>query len=65
MNANLFKLKPALIGMLQQNQFGGDAVEDLNAHLAMVLEICIHQVKWSTKRYNLSLFVFILPAGQG
>ncbi|KAI3450351.1 hypothetical protein Pfo_007016 [Paulownia fortunei] len=39
-NANNFELKPALIGMVQQNQFGGSAVEDPNAHLAIFLEIC-------------------------
>ncbi|KAI3451360.1 hypothetical protein Pfo_008025 [Paulownia fortunei] len=39
-NANNFELKPALISMVQQNQFGGSAVEDSNAHLAMFLEIC-------------------------
>ncbi|KAI3465183.1 hypothetical protein Pfo_021846 [Paulownia fortunei] len=39
-NANNFKLKPALISMVQQNQFGQSTVEDLNAHLAMCLEIC-------------------------
>ncbi|KAI3443836.1 hypothetical protein Pfo_000501 [Paulownia fortunei] len=38
-NANNFELKPALISMVQQNQFGGSAVEDPNAHLAMFLEI--------------------------
>ncbi|KAI3451292.1 hypothetical protein Pfo_007957 [Paulownia fortunei] len=39
-NANNFELKPAFISMVQQNQFGGSAVEDSNAHLSIFLEIC-------------------------
>ena len=38
-NANNFELKPALICMVQKNQFGGSAVEDPNLHLRMFLEI--------------------------
>ncbi|KAI3448699.1 hypothetical protein Pfo_005364 [Paulownia fortunei] len=38
-NANNFELKPALISMVQQNQFGESVVEDPNAHLAIFLEI--------------------------
>ncbi|XP_022897631.1 uncharacterized protein LOC111411323 [Olea europaea var. sylvestris] len=38
--ANNFELKPGLIHMVQQNQFGGAAVEDPNAHLGSFLEIC-------------------------
>jgi hypothetical protein len=35
-----FKLKPALINMVQQNLFCGRALEDANAHLQHFLEIC-------------------------
>ena len=38
-NANNFELKLALINMVQQNQYGGLAHEDLNVHLATFLEI--------------------------
>ncbi|KAI3465801.1 hypothetical protein Pfo_022464 [Paulownia fortunei] len=38
--ANNFELKSAFISMVQQNQFGGSALEDPNAHLAIFLEIC-------------------------
>ncbi|XP_062089085.1 uncharacterized protein LOC133795649 [Humulus lupulus] len=38
--ANNFELKPALINMVQQNQFGGLATEDPNIHLAIFLEVC-------------------------
>ena len=31
-NANNFEIKPSLIQMIQQSQFGGNAVEDPNAH---------------------------------
>ena len=39
-NANNFKLRPVLISMLQQAQFGGSPLDDPNIHLAMFLEIC-------------------------
>ncbi|XP_062113989.1 uncharacterized protein LOC133824999 [Humulus lupulus] len=39
-DANNFELKPALINMVQQNQFGGLATEDPNIHLAIFLEVC-------------------------
>jgi hypothetical protein len=35
-----FKLKPALINMVQQSSFCGKASEDANAHLQHFLEIC-------------------------
>jgi len=35
-----FELKPALINMVQANQFCGKAHEDANAHLQHFLEIC-------------------------
>jgi len=39
-NANNFELKPALINMVQQNQYGGLSHEDPNVHLGTFLEIC-------------------------
>ncbi|CAA0831267.1 Unknown protein, partial [Striga hermonthica] len=44
--ANTFELSPSLIRMVQQEQFGGAAIEDPNAHLAQFLEIC------GTVKYN-------------
>ena len=38
-NANNFELKPALISMVQQNQYGGLPSEDPNTHLNMFMEI--------------------------
>jgi hypothetical protein len=38
--ANNFELKPGLIHMVQQNQFGRAPTEDPNAHLGSFLEIC-------------------------
>ena len=38
--ANNFELKPTLISMVQQNQFGGSPLEDPNVHLPTFLEIC-------------------------
>jgi hypothetical protein len=35
-----FKLKPALINMVQQSPFHGKASEDANGHLQYFLEIC-------------------------
>ena len=37
---NGFELKPALINMVQANQFCGKAHEDASAHLQHFLEIC-------------------------
>ncbi|XP_073120136.1 uncharacterized protein [Henckelia pumila] len=38
-NANNFELKPALINMVQQNQFNGSATVDPHLHLRTFLEI--------------------------
>ena len=38
-NANNFELKPTLINMVQKNQYGGLAHEDLNVDLTIFLEI--------------------------
>jgi hypothetical protein len=35
-----FKLKPALINMVQESSFYGKASDDANAHLQHFLEIC-------------------------
>uniref|UniRef100_A0A803LJQ5 Uncharacterized protein n=1 Tax=Chenopodium quinoa TaxID=63459 RepID=A0A803LJQ5_CHEQI len=39
-NANNFELKPALINIIQQDQFSGFPSEDPNEHLAIFLEKC-------------------------
>ncbi|XP_020243612.1 uncharacterized protein LOC109821792 isoform X2 [Asparagus officinalis] len=38
--ANNFELKPSLLLMVQQNQFGGGATEDPNLYLSIFLEYC-------------------------
>ena len=38
-DANNFELKPALITMVQQNQFTGHPTEDLNEHLSRFLRM--------------------------
>lgn len=38
--ANNFELKPGLIQMVQQSQFGGGVTEDANDHLFNFVEIC-------------------------
>jgi len=38
--AHNFELKLALISMVQQSQFGGSPMEDLNLHLLVFLEVC-------------------------
>jgi len=38
--AHNFELKPALISMVQQSQFGGSLMEDPNLHLLVFLEVC-------------------------
>ena len=39
-DANNFEIKPAIIQMISQFQFGGLLTENPNAHLAQFLEIC-------------------------
>ena len=39
-DANNFKLKPTLISMIHQQQFGGNPYEDPNGHLSNFLELC-------------------------
>ncbi|XP_071917054.1 uncharacterized protein [Coffea arabica] len=39
-NANNFEIKPSLIQMVQQSQYGGNATEYPNSHLSTFLEIC-------------------------
>ena len=38
--ANNFEIKPAIIQMVQNNQFGGSPNDDVNAHIDNFLEIC-------------------------
>ena len=39
-DANNFELKPALISMVQQSQFGGTPLEDPNLHLSVFIKMC-------------------------
>ena len=39
-DVNNFELKPALISMVQQQQFGGNPSEDPNGHLSNFLQLC-------------------------
>jgi hypothetical protein len=59
---NGFELKPALINMVQANQFCGKAYEDASAHLQHFLEICsTFTIKGVTKdAIVLRLFPFSL-----
>ena len=59
---NNFELKPTLISMVQQSQFGGSLVEDPDLHLLVFLEVC-NTVKIngaSTYATPLHLFPFSL-----
>jgi hypothetical protein len=57
-----FKLKPALINMVQQSPFCGKASEDANAHLQHFLDICnTFTIRGVTQdAVRLSLFPFSL-----
>ena len=57
-----FELKPALISMVQQSQFGGLPMEDPNLHLSVFLEVCnTLQINGaSTDAIRLRLFPFSL-----
>jgi len=60
--AHNFELKPALISMVQQSQFGGSPMEDPNLHLSMFLEVCdtLKINGTSTDVIRLRLFPFSL-----
>ena len=49
-DANNFELKPALISMVQQQQFGGSLFKDPNRHLSNFLQLCgnVKMMKWTT-----------------
>ena len=38
--ANNFEIKPALLHLVQQEQFGGNSNEDPNSHIASFLQLC-------------------------
>jgi len=61
-DVNNFELKPALISMVQQSQFGGTPLEDPNLYLLIFLEVCdtlkLNDV--STDAIRLRLFPFSL-----
>ena len=61
-DANNFELKPALISMVQQQQFGGSPSEDPNGHLSNFLQLC-GSIKMNGVDHNvikLKLFPFSL-----
>jgi len=60
--AHNFELKPALISMVQQSQFGGLPMEDPNLHLSVFLEVCdtLKINRASTDAIRLRLFPFSL-----
>ena len=61
-DANNFELKPALISMVQQQQFGRNLFEDPNGHLSNFLELC-GTIKMNRADYDvikLKLFPFSL-----
>ncbi|KAK7320930.1 hypothetical protein VNO77_30889 [Canavalia gladiata] len=60
--ANNFEIKPALLHLVQQDQFGGSEVEDPNLHLSSFLQICdtIKMNGVSDEVIRLRLFPFSL-----
>lgn len=60
--ANNFELKPTLLSMVQQNQFGGTPTEDSNLHLEVLLEFyeTLKVNVASTDAIRLCLFPFSL-----
>ena len=61
-DANNFELKPALISMVQQQQFGGSPSEDPNWHFSKFLQLC-GTIKMNGVDHNvikLKLFPFSL-----
>ncbi|XP_073056895.1 uncharacterized protein [Primulina eburnea] len=66
--ANNFELKPALINMVQQNQFGGAATADPHLHLRTFLEITdtgsrkeLAPISTARKCYYLGRFSYEIP----
>ena len=61
-NANNFESKPSLIQMVQQSQFGGNAMEDPNTHLVNFMDLrgTIKINGISNKTIRLRLFPFSL-----
>ena len=55
---NGFELKPALINMVQANQFCGKAHEDASAHLQHFLEICSTFTNKGVSRGAILLYLF-------
>ncbi|XP_022893877.1 uncharacterized protein LOC111408340 [Olea europaea var. sylvestris] len=60
--SNKFELKPGLVHMVQQNQFGGAPTKDPNAHLGSFLEICdtVKMNRVTENAIQLRLFSFCL-----
>ncbi|KAM0933256.1 putative retrotransposon gag domain-containing protein [Dioscorea sansibarensis] len=60
--AKNFELKPTLLSMVQQNQFGGSPTEDPNLHLSVFLEYCdtLKLNRVSPDGIRLRLFPFFL-----
>lgn len=60
--ATNFKLKLALISMVQQSQFGGTPMEDPNMHISIFLEVCdtLKMNGVTTDAIRLRLFSFSL-----